>query len=64
MVAGPATNRFDTLSAKIVAMGASALNRFSGANNPPKPDDVDRNGVRDPGYVSAITTGRADWMEK
>ena len=45
-------------------MGASALNRFSGANNPPKPDDVDRNGVRDPGYVSAITTGRADWMEK
>lgn len=64
VVAGPATKRFDRLRAKIVAMGASALYRFSVANNPLKPDGVDRNGEREPGYVSAITTGRADWMEK
>lgn len=49
VVAGPITNKFDTLIAKIVAIGASALKRFSLAKSPLKPDVVDLNGVCDPG---------------
>ena len=64
VVAGPITNRFDTLMANIVAIGNSVLKRFSLAKTPPKPDGVDRAIDCVPGYVRAINTGRADWIEK
>ena len=41
VVAGPITNKFETLIAKIVAIGTRVVKRFSLARRPPKPDGID-----------------------
>ena len=64
VVAGPITSKFDKLMANIVAIGARALKRFSFAMRAPNPDDVGRSEECVPGNVRAITTGRADCIEK
>lgn len=64
VVAGPRISRLVRFMAKIVVIGARTLRRFSFAKKPLGPDGDEPRGDWIPGYVSAMTTGRAVCREK
>jgi hypothetical protein len=58
VVVGPTYTILTNPETNIVAKGAKTLHLFDSANVPDKLDATP-NGLRDPGYVKARTTGKA-----